>query len=62
MDVCGMVHEVMFFEFLKQLPSFVSSAVLFPTLSPVSSILARVGSFIFGSSGAASELPGATLI
>ncbi|RNF03601.1 uncharacterized protein Tco025E_08155 [Trypanosoma conorhini] len=62
MEVYSMVKEVMLFEFLKQLPSLVSSVVWFPALSPVGSFLTRVGSFIFGTSGASSELPGATLI
>ncbi|PWU94863.1 hypothetical protein C4B63_24g342 [Trypanosoma cruzi] len=62
MEVCDMVQEVLFFEFLKQISSFISSVVLFPTLSPLGNILTRVGSFIFGSGGASSELPGAALI
>ncbi|KAH9599963.1 hypothetical protein LSM04_005175 [Trypanosoma melophagium] len=61
-EVVSVVRGVLFVEFLKQIPKLLTSVVLFPSLSPLGSMLSRVGSFVFGSGGSSSELPGTTLI
>ncbi|KEG11264.1 hypothetical protein DQ04_02801050 [Trypanosoma grayi] len=62
LEVGNIVREVLFIEIVKQIPNLVTSVVLFPSLSPLGSMLSRVGSFIFGSRGSSSDLPGTTLI
>ncbi|ORC86644.1 uncharacterized protein TM35_000272340 [Trypanosoma theileri] len=62
MEVVDVVRGVLFVEFLKQIPKLLTSVVLFPSLSPIGSMLSRVGSFVFGSGDSSSELPGTTLI